>query len=186
LLFKELVSSPKALFEVFMKNFFRFLIVALLLSVGAKAQQTWFTQALYKTELGRIEARTTTSGIVFSFEKNYPPPSLPYRYLSSTPKDGLLPFQVRSNLPGLWSLTLEIPDLRDGTGRLLVPAKQIMVRVNNGPWLRGNNAPQIIYTQNGATRDWSDLRLEFAIELIGGEVAGTYAVQTYFGAVVQP
>jgi hypothetical protein len=120
-----------------MKRWIQLLIAALLLSVGAKAQQTWFTQALYKGDSGRIEARSTINGIVFSFEKNYPPPSLPYRYLSSTPKDGLLPFHI-------------------------------------------------IYTQNGATRDWSDLRLEFAIELIGGEVAGTYAVQTYFGAIVQP
>jgi hypothetical protein len=172
--------------EVLMKKFFQFLVVALLLTFSARAQQTWFTQALYKTDSGLIEARTTVNGIIFSFEQNYPPPSLPYRYLSTTPKDGLLPFQIRSNLSGLWSLTLEIPNLRDGTGRLLVPAKQIMVRVNGGPWLRGNNAPQIIYTQNGATRDWSDLRLEFAIELIGGEIAGTYAVQTYFGAVAQP
>jgi hypothetical protein len=169
-----------------MKKLMQFVLIAVLLSVSVKAQQVWFTQALFKNTNSSIEARTTVNGVIFSFDKNYPPPSLPYRYLSSTPKDGLMPFQLRSNVSGLWSLTLEIPDLRDGTGRLLVPAKQILVRVNNGPWLRGNGAPQIIYTQNGATRDWSDIRLEFAIELVGGELAGTYAVQTYFGAVVQP
>jgi hypothetical protein len=162
------------------------LFVGLTLSV--QAQATWPRQTLFqdKTKNLMIEARTPSNDIMFTFDKNYPPPAFPARYAATTPKDGVLPFQIRSNVSGLWSLLLEIPDLRDGSGRLLVPARQIMYRVRGGPWLRGTGAPQIVFSKNGATREWEDLRLEFQIELIGNETAGTYAVQTYFSAVTQP
>ncbi len=162
------------------------LLIGLTLTV--QAQASWPSQVLFqdKSKNLMIEARTPTNDIMFTFDKNYPPPTFPAHYAATTPPNGLLPFQVRSNVSGIWNLMLEIPDLRDGTGRLLVPARQIMYRVKNGPWLRGTGAPQIVYTKNGATRDWEDLRIEFQIELIGNETAGMYAVQTYFSAVTQP
>jgi hypothetical protein len=167
----------------------RFLVLFLLgLTLTAQAQSTWPRQVLFQnqTKTQIIEARTPSNDILFTFGRDYPPAVFPARYVATTPRDGLLPFQVRSNVQGPWSLTLEISDLRDGSGRLLVPARQIMYRVQNGPWLRGNGTPQILYSANGPTREWQELRLEFQIELLGNETAGLYAVQAYFGAVTQP
>jgi hypothetical protein len=156
------------------------------LSVCAQAQSTWARQVLYQNGNTIIEARTPTNSILFSFEQNYPPASFPARYPATIPQGGVLPFQMRSNANGIWNLLIEVADLRDGSGRLLVPARQILYRVNRGPWLRGNGAPQIIYTKSGSTRDWEELRLEFQIELLGNEVAGVYAVQAFFSALTQP
>ncbi len=164
----------------------RTLVMVLLLICTASAQSTWSRQLLFQGTTGLIEARTPTNSVLFTFEKDYPPAQFPARYPATTPTDGILPFQMHATVGGVWNLLLEIADLRDGSGRLLVPARQIMVRVNNGPWLRGNGAPQIIFTRNGSTRDWENLKIEFAIELLGNEVAGMYAVQTYFSALVQP
>ncbi len=160
------------------------LIGALLCTV--QAQSTWSTQVLLQSALGKIEARTPSNSVLFTFEKNYPPAQFPATYIATTPINGVLPLQVQSTVSGTWNVLLEIADLRDGNGRLLVPARQIMVRVNNGLWLRGNGAAQIIYTDRGATRTWKDIKLEFAIELLGNEIAGEYAVQTYFSALALP
>jgi hypothetical protein len=156
----------------------------------ALAQSTWPTQVLFQgTTAGQvIQARTPVQGIAFTFTlgTNYPPASFPALYKATNLDKGVMPFQVYSTVPGTWSLLLEIPDLRNGTGKLLVPAKQIMYRVNGGPWFRANGAPQIIYTQVGPTRDWQDLQLEFQIELLGDESAGQYVAQALFSALTQP
>jgi hypothetical protein len=164
------------------------ILVGLLLTLMfcAQAQSTWPRQVLYQNGGAIIEARTPSNSILFSFEKNYPPASFPARFPATVPDNGILPFQLRSTVAGIWNLLIEIADLRDGSGRLLVPARQIMYRVNRGPWLRGNGAPQIIYTKSGNTRDWEEVRIEFQIELLGNEVAGVYAVQAYFSALTQP
>ena len=167
-----------------MKRILAGLILIVMFSV--QAQSTWPRQVLFQSAAAIIEARTPTNSIMFTFESNYPPAKFPALYPATIPKDGILPFQMRSTVGGIWNLLIEVADLRDGSGRLLVPARQILYRVNRGPWLRGNGAPQIIYTKNGATRDWEELRLEFQLELLGNEVAGVYAVQAYFSALTQP
>ena len=158
----------------------------LILTFCVQAQSTWPRQVLFQSAAATIEARTPSNSILFTFESNYPPAKFPALYPATSPKNGVLPLQLRSSATGIWNLLIEVADLRDGSGRLLVPARQILYRVNRGPWLRGNGAPQIIYTKSGATRDWEELRLEFQIELLGNEVAGVYAVQAYFSALTQP
>ena len=167
-----------------MKRILFGLFLTLLFSV--QAQSLWPRQVLFQSAVAIVEARTPTNSILFTFESNYPPAKFPALYPATTPKDGILPFQMRSTVNVIWNLLIEVADLRDGSGRLLVPARQIMYRVNRGPWLRGNGAPQIIFTKNGKTNEWEELRLEFQIELLGNEVAGAYAVQAYFSALTQP
>lgn len=164
------------------------ILVGLILTLmfGVQAQSTWPRQVLFQSGAATIEARTPSNSILFTFESNYPPAKFPALYPATSPTNGILPLQMRSTVGGIWNLLIEVADLRDGSGRLLVPARQILYRVNRGPWLRGNGAPQIIYTKSGATRDWEELRLEFQIELLGNEVAGMYAVQAYFSALTQP
>ena len=54
------------------------------------------------------------------------------------------------------------------------------------PWLRADGTPQIVYTQTGPTPGWLEIRLEFALELLGQERAGSYVVQTLVTALRQP
>ena len=163
-------------------------IIALMLALmfSVEAQSNWPRQVLLEGSGLTIEARTPNNNIMFTFGNNYPPAAFPATYLATTPAKGLMPFQVRSTATGIWNLLIEIADLRDGSGRLLVPANQIEYRVNGGRWQGGNGAPQIIYTQSGATQGWKELRLEFRLKLLGNEIAGVYAVQAYFSALTQP
>jgi hypothetical protein len=62
----------------------------------------------------------------------------------------------------------------------------VLYRVNGGLWLRADGTPQIIYTQGGPTGDWLEIRLEFALELLGSERAGSYVVQALVTALRQP
>lgn len=164
------------------------LVYALLLAAlwipPAWAQATWYVQTVVPEV---ISVRTPTTTISFELNlQNYPPPAFPARYPATSPEDGMLPVQVFVNQPGVWSLLLEIPDLLDENGNRLIPAEQILFRVNDGPWLRGSNAPQVFYTDVGATEGWKEIRLEFALELKGNEPPGNYAVNLQVSAIQEP
>ncbi len=148
----------------------------------AVAQATWIVQTLIPET---IAIRTPTTQIAFEL-KDYPPKAFPATYPASNLEGGVLPVQVYSNAPGVWSLLLQIPDLRDPNGGVLLPAKQVLYRVNGGLWLRADGTPQIVYTQAGPTGDWLEIRLEFALELLGNERAGSYVVQALVTALRQP
>jgi len=148
------------------------------------AQATWYVQAVIPEV---ISVRTPTTAIGFDLNlENYPPPQFPARYQATSPENGVLPVQVFVNEGGVWSLMLEIPDLLDENGNRLLPAEQVLFRVNGGPWLRGSNAPQEFYTDVGATEGWKELRLEFAMELKGNEPPGDYAVNVVVSAIREP
>ncbi|MCS7217556.1 MAG: hypothetical protein NZ846_01035 [Thermus sp.] len=153
-----------------------------LLLAPALAQATWIVQTLIPET---IALRTPTTEIAFDL-KDYPPKSFPAIYPASNLEGGVLPVQVFSNAPGVWSLLLQIPDLKDPGGALLLPARQVLYRVNGGLWLRADGTPQIVYTQAGPTAGWLEIRLEFALELLGNERAGSYVVQALVTALRQP
>jgi len=158
-------------------------LIALLAPYG-HAQATWFVQTVIPEV---VSVRTPTTTIAFELSlQDYPPPSFPARYPASSPKEGVFPVQVFVNEPGVWSLLLEIPDLLDDNGNRLIPSRQILFRVNGGPWIRGSSAPQVFYTDVGATEGWLELRLEFALELEGNEPPGNYAVNVVVSAIREP
>jgi hypothetical protein len=159
-----------------------FLAGLLLFLAPTLAQATWIVQTLIPET---VALRTPTTQIAFEL-KDYPPKSFPTTYPASNLEGGVLPVQVFSNAPGVWSLVLQIPDLQDQSGQLLLPARQVLYRVNGGLWLRADGTPQIIYTQTGPTGDWLEIRLEFALELLGSERAGSYVVQALVTALRQP
>jgi hypothetical protein len=159
-----------------------FLAGLLLFLAPTLAQATWIVQTLIPET---VALRTPTTQITFEL-KDYPPKSFPTTYPASNLEGGVLPVQVFSNAPGVWSLVLQIPDLQDQSGQLLLPARQVLYRVNGGLWLRADGTPQIIYTQTGPTGDWLEIRLEFALELLGSERAGSYVVQALVTALRQP
>lgn len=154
----------------------------LVLTASALAQATWVVQTLIPET---IALRTPTTEIAFDL-KDYPPRGFPATYPASNLEGGVLPVQVFSNAPGVWSILLQIPDLKSQTGETLLPARQVLYRVNGGLWLRADGTPQIVYTQSGPTGDWLELRLEFALELLGNERAGAYVVQALVTALRQP
>jgi len=159
------------------------LLAGLLLTLApALAQATWIVQTLIPET---VALRTPTTQIAFELQ-DYPPKSFPATYPASNLEGGVLPVQVFSNAPDTWSLVLQIPDLKDQSGQLLLPARQVLYRVNGGLWLRADGTPQIIYTQTGPTEDWLELRLEFALELLGSERAGSYVVEALVTALRQP
>jgi hypothetical protein len=159
-----------------------FLAGLLLFLAPTLAQATWIVQTLIPET---VALRTPTTQIAFELT-DYPPKSFPTTYPASNLEGGVLPVQVFSNAPGVWSLVLQIPDLQDQSGQLLLPARQVLYRVNGGLWLRADGTPQIIYTQTGPTGDWLEIRLEFALELLGSERAGSYVVQALVTALRQP
>lgn len=146
------------------------------------AQATWVVQTLIPDV---IAIRTPGTQIGFALGNNYPPLSFPAQFPATQPEGGVLPVQVFSNASGVWSLLLQVPDLRDEKGEMLLPARQILYRVNGGLWLRADGTPQILYTQSGTTNGWLELRVEFALELLGTERAGSYVVQALVTALRQ-
>ena len=160
------------------------LVLLVLLTPIGYAQATWFVQAVIP-EVISVRTPTTTIGFELNLQ-NYPPPSFPARYAATAPEDGVLPVQIFVNQPGVWSLLLEIPDLLDESGNRILPSDQILFRVNDGPWLRGSSAPQVFYTDVGATEGWKEIRLEFALELKGNEPPGNYAVNVVVSAIREP
>ncbi len=152
-----------------------------LLALPALAQASWILQTLIPET---IALRTPTVEIGFDL-KDYPPRSFPALYPAAL-EEGYLPVQVYANTPGTWSLLIQIPDLLDAQGAVLIPARQILYRVNGGLWLRADGTPQILYTHRGPTEGWLELRVEFALELVGNERAGRYAVQALITALREP
>jgi len=156
------------------------LVVALSAGVAA-AQATWIVESLIPEV---ISIRVPTTTIAFAIDPaTYPPAAFPARYAATTPDGGVLPVQVFSNAEGVWSLLLEIPAMRTVDGAAAIPADRVLVRVNGGIWLRGSGTSQIVYTQSGPTADWQEIRLEFALELLGDEPAGSYAVNVVVTAI---
>ena len=159
-------------------------LLLLLLLGSVTAQATWHVESLIPEVLS-LRAPTTT--IAFDLAPaSYPPAEFPATYPASEPEGGVLPVQVFSNAEGVWSLVLEVPDLLSIEGATLVPADQVLYRVNDGSWLRADGNPQVIYTQSGPTVGWLELRLEFALELTGSERAGDYLIEALVTATREP
>ena len=98
----------------------RALLLSLALAMApALAQATWIVQTLIPEA---VALRTPTTQIVFEL-KDYPPKTFPATYPASNLEGGVLPVQVFANTPGVWSLLLQIPDLKDPSGALLLPAR---------------------------------------------------------------
>ncbi len=146
------------------------LVAVLALFAGTVlAQATWPVQVLIP-EL--ITVRAPSDALSFDLlTQNYPPLEFP-----ATFSGGILPVQVHSSSQQSWTLSLEVSDIIDETGVLLVPASQVMYRVNEGGWLRADGFPQVIHAQNGPTLGWMEFSIEFQLELTGTERAGTYQV----------
>lgn len=151
---------------------------------AASAQATWVVESLIPEV---ISVRVPTTTIAFELERfAYPPEEFPAQYPATQPESGVLPVQVFSNADGLWSLTLEVPDLVTAAGTALVPASQVLYRVNGGLWLRADGTPQIVYSQSGATVGWLEIRIEFALEVTGTEKAGSYLINAVLSASREP
>lgn len=159
--------------------------LAFALVIGtAAAQATWTVESLIPDV---ISIRVPTTEIAFAIPAaDYPPETFPAQYPATTPEGGVLPVQVFSNAEGVWSLVLEIPEMRTLDGGDVIPADRVLVRVNGGVWLRGDGNPQVVHTQSGPTVGWEELRLEFALELQGDEPAGAYAVNLLVTAIREP
>ncbi|HET8985685.1 MAG TPA: hypothetical protein VFN03_07990 [Trueperaceae bacterium] len=156
----------------------------LVLAQTAAAQATWLVESLIPEV---ISIRVPTTTISFELDQaTYPPAQFPARYPATQPSGGVLPVQVFSNADGLWSLMLEVPDLLSDTGTTLVPASQVLYRVNGGIWLHADGNPQIVFSQEGATVGWLEIRIEFALELTGSEKAGTYLINAMVSASREP
>lgn len=150
----------------------------------AAAQATWLVESLIPEV---ISIRVPTTTITFELDTGtYPPAQFPARYPATQPTGGVLPVQVFSNADGLWNLILEVPDLLSDTGTTLVPASHVLYRVNGGLWLHADGNPQIVYSQDGATVGWLEIRIEFALELDGSEKAGTYLINAMVSASREP
>ena len=162
-------------------------VVAALLILTAQravAQATWLVESLIPEV---ISIRVPTTTISFELDQaTYPPQRFPARYPATQPTGGVLPVQVFSNADGLWSLMLEVPDLLSETGTTLVPASQVLYRVNGGLWLHADGTPQIVYSHDGATVGWLEIRIEFALELDGSEKAGNYLINAIVSASREP
>jgi hypothetical protein len=155
-------------------------VVVVLLFASAHGQATWIVESLIPDV---VSVRTPTTSIAFEIDRGqYPPPEFPARYPATRPEGGTLPVQVFSNADGVWNLILEIPDLQSDVGLEVVPARQVMYRVNDGAWLRADGNPQIVYTQRGATLGWEEIRIDFALELTGHEQAGGYLLNAVLTA----
>ncbi len=145
------------------------LLALLALTGSVLAQATWPVHVLIP-EL--ITVRAPSDTLSFDLEtQNYPPLEFP-----ATFSGGTLPVQVHSSSEQSWTLSLDVSDIIDDAGVLLVPASQVMYRVNEGGWLRANGFPQVVHAQNGPTLGWMEFSLEFMLELTGTERAGSYEV----------
>lgn len=160
----------------------RVLALSAVLAGGAVlADATWQVETLVP-ELISIRVPSTT--IAFGFDSaTYPPDDFPATYAASQPDGGVLPVQVFSNAEGAWSLVLEVADLRDAVSGAIIPAGQVLFRVDEGLWLRGVAGPQIVFTSVGPTDGWLELRIDFALEVTGTESAGSYRVDVVVGAI---
>lgn len=150
----------------------------------ASAQATWLVESLIPDVLSiRVPSTTIVFGIDSS---NYPPETFPAMYAATEPIDGTLPVQIFSNAQGVWSLMLQVADLHGVDGAAMLPASQVLYRVNDGVWLRADGSPQVIFTHSGPTVGWLEVRIDFALELTGVEVAGSYLVNAEVSAMQEP
>lgn len=151
------------------------------------ATATGFGQSEWQVDVlipDTISVRMPTQEVAFGLtHADYPPASFPARYAATLPEGGMVRVEVFSSAEGGWSLLLEIPDLLSSSGGGRIPADQVLYRVNEGLWARGNPLPQVIFTSLGPTGDWLALTIEFQLELVGNEPPGSFAVTTRLTAL---
>lgn len=158
-------------------------LILILFSQIALAQTTWDVETLIPEV---ISLQVPTKTISFTLANNsYPPAKFPKRYRATFPQNGVLPVKVFSNATSVWNLLLEIPSLTDASGQSIIPAQQILYRVNDGLWLRADGNSQIIYTQFGQTNGWLELSIAFELELTGNEPAGNYVIDALVTALYE-
>ena len=151
------------------------------------ATATGFGQSEWQVDVlipDTISVRMPTQEIAFGItHADYPPASFPARYGATLPEGGVLRVEVFSSAGGGWSLLLEIPDLIATAGRGLIPADQVLYRVDDALWTRASPVPQVIYTSVGPTDGWLELAIAFELELVGNEVPGSFSVTTRLTAL---
>ncbi len=139
----------------------------------------WLVQTVIPNAL---TVRVPKAGLSFAIDSlNYPPQAFPAQYPAQP-----FPVDVFVNTPGTWNLQVQLRDIRDDNGVLLIPVSHILFRVDGGPWLRANGTPQVIWTQRGATVGWQRVPVEFTLELDGSEQGGSYNTHATFSAIVLP
>ena len=160
----------------------RVVLLAFLVATAAGlGQSEWQVDVLIPDT---ISVRMPTQEVAFGItHADYPPASFPARYTATLPEGGIVHLEVFSSASGGWSLLLEIPDLTATAGPGLIPAHQVLYRVNDGLWARGSPLPQVIFTSLGPTADWLALTIEFELELVGNELPGSFAVTTRLSAL---
>lgn len=153
------------------------------LAAVALGQSEWRVDVLIPDT---ISVRMPTQEIAFGItHDDYPPPSFPARYPATVPEGGVLLVSVFSGAERGWSLLLEIPDMVATTGLGMIPARQVLFRVNDGLWTRGSPQPQVIHVGVGPTDGWLELSLAFQLELVGDEPPGSFSVTTRLTAVTE-
>lgn len=125
-----------------------------------------------------LSVRGVVDEVAFDLsEVAFPPPAFPARYPATSPEGGALELEVFASADGSWELQLQIDDLREPGSASVIPAQQILYRIDGlGPWIRADGTPQVIAAGSGATGGWRPLTIEFQLEVVGTEPAGSYAV----------
>lgn len=101
----------------------------------------------------------------------YPPPSFPYAYGPTTPKDPLV-LSLFSNLEGGWAVEVQAEPLLAEGGKIIPPG-QLEVRVDGGPWFP--LGPRVVLlTGQGPSGGYRRHFLEFRLILTGREAPGVY------------
>lgn len=166
----------------------RLLLLLALLTSGYTTAQTTppvdTTDATVRSLIPNIIAiRRPNTAASLNFDinaNNYPPLKYPARYLAAPQA-----FSIFSSATTPWTVQLEVHTQPDSQGQT-IPLNLISFRINDGPWIQATGVPQVVMSATGATPGWMPVKLEFALDLAGGEIGGDYAFDMTFTAIVLP
>ncbi len=98
---------------------------------------------------------------------NYPPAAFPARYFAAAQT-----FAVLSSSDKPWTVQMQVTPSADPSPlpRALPDLKGLFYRLNGGSWLPVVATPQVVLSGVAATLGWQPLKLEFALDLQGGEI----------------
>ncbi|MEX2501081.1 MAG: hypothetical protein WD336_01785 [Trueperaceae bacterium] len=155
-----------------------FWIVALSLSLGhAQVSSTPSERSIDVLIPEVLSIRSDHPAIAFDLSQvDFPPRAFPERYLATSVPDGIVTFEVLASASGAWELQLQIDDLVDAATGATIPARQILFRVDGGPWIRADGTAQVLYAATEPTEGWQPIDVAFALEVTGTEPAGAYDV----------
>lgn len=147
---------------------------------GAQTQSDATVRPLIPSVIA-LRRPVEATAITFNLDAtNYPPKTFPAQYLAPPQL-----FSVFSSASTPWTVQMEVQAQPDTAGRV-IPGKQLSFRVNDGPWIPVTGGPQVVMSSVGPTPNWAPLKVEFALDLQGGEYGGEYAFDVAFTAIVLP